>query len=68
METLAAMGHETEPINRNLIHMIASGLFTGMFETIVHDMPKEEAGEYLQQLRRFYSAGWSELLNVKFGK
>ena len=57
-----------EPINKNLIHMIASGQFTGIFEVIVHDMPKEEAIEYATQMRRFYAAGWSELMNIQFGR
>ncbi len=68
MQTLADMGIEVAPLNKNLIHIIASGLFAGIFETIVHDMPKEEAREYLSQFHRFYSAGWSELLHIKFGK
>lgn len=68
METLKKMGHVVEPLNKKLIHMIASGLFSGIFETIIHDMPKEEADEYVSQMRRFYSAGWSELLNIEFGK
>lgn len=67
METLKQMGYLVEPINKKLIHMVASGLFAGIFETIVHDMPKEEAKVYIQQLKRFYTAGWEELLGVKFG-
>lgn len=68
METLAGMGYEVEPLNKNLIHIIASGMFAGIFETVIHDMQKEEAREYVSQLHRFYSAGWSELLNIKFGR
>jgi len=68
MQTLIDMGYKVEPLNKNLIHIIASGLFAGIFEAVVHDMPKEEAREYLSQFHRFYGAGWSELLNIKFGK
>lgn len=68
MQTLVDMGYKVEPLNKNLIHIIASGLFAGTFEAVVHDMPKEEAREYLSQFHRFYGAGWSELLNIKFGK
>lgn len=68
IQTLAKMGCHVEPLNKNLIHIIASALFSGIFEVIVHDMPKEEAREYISQFHRFYTAGWSELLNVKFGK
>lgn len=67
METLREMGYSVEPINKKLIHMVASGLFSGVFETIVHDMPKAEAEEYVLQLKRFHTAGWEELLGVKFG-
>lgn len=68
MKTLADMGYEVEPLNKDLVHMIASGLFAGIFETVVHDMPKTEAKNYITQLHRFYSAGWSELLHIQFGK
>lgn len=68
METLRKMGHKVEPLNKKLIHMVASGLFSGIFEIVVHDLSKEEAIEYVSQLCRFYSAGWSELLNIDFGK
>lgn len=67
MQTLANMGYQVEPLNKKLIHIISSGLFSGIFEAVVHDMPKEEAREYLSQFHRFYGAGWSELLNIKFG-
>lgn len=68
METLKKMGHPVEPLNRNVIHMVASGMFSGLCETIIHDMPREEAKEYLMQLQRFYSAGWEELLGIRFGR
>ena len=68
IETLKQMGINIKPINNNLIHMVSSGLFTGVFETVVHDMPKVEAVEYMLQLERFCTAGWEELLGVKFGE
>lgn len=68
MQTLRDMGYQVEPLNKNVIHIISSGLFAGIFEAVVHDMPKEEAREYLSQYHRFYAAGWSELLNIRFGK
>ena len=68
IETLKQMGISIKPINNNLIHMVSSGLFNGVFETVVHDMPKQEAREYVRQLQQFYTAGWEELLGVKFGE
>ena len=45
------MGINIKPINKNLVHMLSSGFFIGAFETIVHDMPKQEAREYVRQLQ-----------------
>lgn len=67
IEALKQMGCPVEPIHKDLIHMVASGLFTSIFETIVHDMSKTEAKEYILQMERFCTAGWEELLGVKFG-
>ena len=67
IETLAGMGHPVEKIHKNLIHIISSSLFAGIFEVVVHDMPKEEAKEYLEQFHRFHAAGWSELMGIRFG-
>ena len=68
IDTLKKMGQPIENINEKLVHMVSSGLFTGVLETVVHDMPKEEAKEYLIQLQRFHTAGWEGLLGVQFGE
>ena len=34
----------------------------GIFEIVVHDMPKEQAVRYVDQLRDFYTAGWLKLI------
>ncbi len=65
MNNLNEMEHTFLPISDDLIHMISSGFFTGILETVIHDMPKEEAKKYVAQLSRFYTAGWSELFGVK---
>lgn len=58
--------YEIPYISKDFCHIIASGLFSGMFETIIHDMPKEEGIMYLKQLMEFYSAGWSKILGIEF--
>lgn len=68
IEVLRQEGICVRAVHRKLIHIVSSGLFTAVFETIVHDMPIEEAREYIQQLERFHTAGWEELLGVKFGE
>ena len=41
---------------------IGSGMFNGIFEIVIHDMPKEQAMRYVDQLRDFYTAGWLKLI------
>lgn len=66
IEVLRAMGHPVSDIDKQLCHMVASGMFSGMFEMIVHNMSKEEAVRCVGQLRQFYTAGWEKLMGVEF--
>ena len=45
-----------------LCHIIASGMFNGIFEIVVHDMPRDQRYMDVDQLRAFYTAGWSKLM------
>lgn len=47
-----------------LIHILSSMLFNGMFETVRHDMPREEAFAHMENLREFYAAGWFKILGI----
>ena len=40
------------------------GMFNGIFEIVVHDMPRDQAMRDVDQLRAFYTAGWSKLMGV----
>lgn len=68
IESLKSMGYEFPPIKKELIHMIASALFSGCFETVVHDMPKEDAAEFVAQLMQYNTAGWERLFGIKFNE
>ena len=45
-----------------LHHMITSAYFTAVFETVVHDMPREKAVGYIEELAVFFNSGWDGLL------
>ena len=47
-----------------LEHMLISGMFSGFFEIVVHDMPQEQAAEYIKELREFYTAGWTKIMGL----
>lgn len=34
--------------------------YSGIFEVVIHDMPMEEAKNYINELRAFYGNGWKE--------
>ena len=64
MEHMEENGINVRRIDEELVHMMSSALFNGMFETVRHDMPKEKAFSYMDGLREFYSAGWFKLLGI----
>ncbi|MDO4174600.1 MAG: TetR/AcrR family transcriptional regulator [Eubacteriales bacterium] len=64
IEGMLDAGMEVQPIDDELIHMVSSMLFNGMFETIRHDMPREKAMQHMCSLRDFYAAGWFRILGI----
>ena len=64
IEVLHRLGHVFPELDQSLCHIIASGMFNGIFEIVIHDMPKEQALRYVDQLRDFYTAGWLKLIGV----
>lgn len=62
MEVLRHLGRDIPVLDKSLCHIIASGMFNGIFEIVVHDMPRDQAMRDVDQLRAFYTAGWSKLM------
>lgn len=49
-----------------LMHMITSSCFSGMFEVVAHDMSREEAKDYIARLCAFYRAGWQTIFDPTY--
>ncbi|WP_099469557.1 TetR/AcrR family transcriptional regulator [Konateibacter massiliensis] len=64
IDVLRSLGHEIPDIDRQFCHILCSGMFNGIFEMIVHDMPREYAQSYVSKLKSFHTAGWSEILGL----
>lgn len=64
MEVLRRLGRRVPTLSRSLCHIIASSMFNGLFEVVIHDMPYEQALRDVKQLRAFYTAGWLELVGA----
>ena len=62
MEVLRRLGRRVPTLSRSLCHIIASGMFSGLFEIVVHDMPREQAQRDVEQFRQFYTGGWLKLM------
>lgn len=63
METLRCLGHDIPELDRSLCHIIASGMLGGIFEIVIHDIPREQAFRDVEHLREFYTAGWIKLMS-----
>ena len=55
MEVLRRLGRDIPVLDKSLCHIIASGMFNGIFEIVVHDMPRDQAMRDVDQLRAFYT-------------
>ena len=63
METLRRFGKDIPELDQSLCHIIASGMLGGIFEIVIHDIPREQAMRDVEQLREFYTAGWLKLMS-----
>ena len=64
MEVLRRLGKDIPVLDKSLCHIIASGMMGGIFEIVIHDMPREQALRDVDQLREFYTAGWLKLMEA----
>ena len=62
IEVLRHLGKDVPELSNSICHIIASGMFNGLFEIAIHDMPKEHALQYVEQFRTFYTGGWLSLM------
>ena len=64
MDVLRRLGRDVPELSPSLCHIIASGMFSGLFEIAVHDMPKQQALRDIEQFRTFYTGGWAQLMGL----
>ncbi len=62
IQVLRNLGRDVPVLDHQLCHIIASGMFNAIFEVVVHEMPYDQARQYIRQLRAFYTAGWCQLM------
>lgn len=62
VEVQRSLGSGIRSVDGALEHILISGMFSALFELVVHDMPRRKAVGYVRELRAFYSAGWKEVM------
>ena len=62
IEVLRHLGKDVPELSNSICHIIASGMFNGLFEIAIHDMPKEQALHCVEHFRTFYTGGWLSLM------
>lgn len=54
-------GYRINEIKPELLHILSSSYFYGVFEVVIHDMSKEDADEYIADITAFHRAGWDKI-------
>ncbi|MFV0414091.1 MAG: TetR/AcrR family transcriptional regulator [Oscillospiraceae bacterium] len=49
-------------VTEGLTHMLSSAFFTGVFETVVHNMDKNYAQKQVRKMQHFFQIGWKDLM------
>ncbi|WP_053956560.1 TetR/AcrR family transcriptional regulator [Inediibacterium massiliense] len=53
--------YEKGRLSDELLHILTTAFFNGVFEVVKHHMPKDQAIVYITQLNEFYNYGWKNI-------
>lgn len=65
-ELMRENGMDVPELDKQFVHMVSSGLYTAIFEIVLHDMDKVKARGRIILIEKFYSAGWEKILGIDF--
>lgn len=46
-------------INKEFCHVVSTAFYSALFHCVEHDMSREDAVKYINELREFYQRGWA---------
>lgn len=61
-EVLQELGRPAPQIDPALEHILITGMFHTFFELVIHEMPLQNAENYVKEMRAFYTAGWMKIM------
>lgn len=59
---LREIGKLEGSVSRDVHHMLTSAYYMAIFEIVVHDMSRENALDYIEEISKFFNTGWNSLL------
>ncbi len=59
---LSELGRPSPQIDPKLEHILITGMFHTFFELVIHEMPLQDAENYVKEMRSFYTAGWMKIM------
>ncbi|MGL6201607.1 MAG: TetR/AcrR family transcriptional regulator [Lachnospiraceae bacterium] len=69
MRFMRETGHEAiiheKKATSEIIHILISSYVYGLFEPVLHNMSREDAIMYAEQLGYFFDVGWADVLRIK---
>mgnify|MGYP003256147662 FL=1 len=61
-EVLQELGRPSPQIDPALEHILITGMFHTFFELVIHEMPLQNAENYVKEMRAVYTAGWMKIM------
>ena len=61
-KVLQELGRPFPKIDPALEHILITGMFHTFFELVIHEMPLDDAENYVKEMRAFYTAGWMKIM------
>ena len=61
-KVLEELGRPSPQIDPTLEHILITGMFHTFFELVIHEMPLQNAENYVKEMRAFYTAGWMKIM------
>ena len=62
LKVLEELGRPSPQIDPALEHILITGMFHTFFELVIHEMPLNDAENYVREMRACYTAGWMKIM------
>lgn len=63
-KVIREFGYQPIELAPQVEHIIVSGMFTSLFELVIHKVPRDQAEECMKQIHAFFVAGWERIMTM----